>query len=286
MTTYDIEDFSPFYAKEQQFLIVPFEKLNRPAPFVWPHKHSFYEILWIRNGESKHFIDQQELDLSRDSIYFMCPGQAHHFERYEDVQGDSIMFTEEFFILNFTNKEALQKLSFLDSSYKSPNIKLDSETKKSLEPVLALLYGEFSRAAHSKLVLSSLLYVFLHTIQRVYFYQNDNAYVSNHAVIFNKFKKIVEANYKKQASPAFYASELCITRHHLNEVVKSVTGKTAGEVVRDRILLEAKRMLFHSHLSIGQIAFELGFKDFSYFSRQFKKNTNISPDQYRMNMHE
>nr|WP_068888854.1 helix-turn-helix domain-containing protein [Pedobacter panaciterrae] len=284
--TYDIEDFSPFFAKEEQFVIVPFEKLNRPATFVWPHKHSFYEILWIRKGEAKHFIDHHELDLSTDSIYFMSPGQEHHFERYKDVQGDSIMFTEEFFILNFTNKEALQKLSFLDSNYKSPNIKLDSNIKKSLEPLLRLLYDEFSREDHSKLALSSLLYVFLHAIQRVYFNQQTNAFTSNHTIIYNKFKKIVEMNYKREKSLSFYAEQLFVTSHHLNEITKKVSGKTAGEIVRDRILLEAKRMLLHSHLAIGEIADELGFKDFSYFSRQFKKHNKLSPDQYRIKMHE
>ncbi|WP_316778964.1 helix-turn-helix transcriptional regulator [Pedobacter antarcticus] len=278
---YDIEDFSPCYTKERHFLIAPFEQLNRPPVFIWPHKHSFYEILWIRNGKSKHFIDHHELNLSTDSIYFMAPGQMHRFEKYEDVKGDIIMFTEEFFILNFTNMEAQQKLSFLDSSYTKPNLKLDEQTKKSLEPILQLLYDEFSRDDHSNLSLSSLLYVFLNNIQRVYFTQNTNECLSKHIVLYNKFKKLVEANYKKQESLAFYAEQLYITSHHLNEIVKKVSGKTAGELIRSRILLEAKRLLVHSHMPIGQIADELGFKDFSYFSRQFKKHNKISPDQYR-----
>ncbi len=284
---YDIKDFSPFYTKEQQFVIVPFQELNRPAPFVWPHKHSFYEILWIRKGAAKHFVDNQELDLSADTIYFMSPGQTHHFEKYEAVNGDSIMFTEEFFIWNFTNKEALQQLSFLDNSYKSPNIKLDSQTKGVLEPLLKLLYAEFKRPDYSKLAISSMLYVFLNSLQRVYRDQRDNNHLpSNYLAIFNDFKRMVEQHYKAQEQLSVYASELCITAHHLNEVVKNVTGKTAGEFVRDRLLLEAKRMLVQSHLQIGQIAHELGFKDFSYFSRHFKKHNKLSPEQYRSEMHE
>ncbi len=281
---YDIGDFSPFYTQDQQFLIVPFEQLNRPVPFLWPHKHRFYEILWIREGEAKHFVDNDELDLTVDSIYFMSPGQAHHFEQYKEVKGDSIMFTEEFFMLHFSNQEALQKLSFLDSSYTRPTIQVDAETKNTLEPVLQLMYKEFSRKDYSKLVLTALLYVFLNAIQRTYFMQHTGNSSGNQLLLFNRFKKTVESYYKQQQPLTFYASELCVTPHYLNEVVKKVSGKTAGEMVRDRVLLEAKRMLVQSFIPIGQIADELGFKDFSYFSRQFKKYLKLSPDQYRIKM--
>ena len=284
---YDIKDFSPHYDKEPQFVIVPFENLNRPNPFSWPHKHSFYEILWIRRGKAKHFVDNQELDLSSDTIYFMSPGQTHHFEKYEAIKGDSIMFTEEFFILNFINKEALQQLSYLNDSYRSPNIKLDEPTKQVLEPLLKLLYTEFERPDYSKLAISSILYVFLNSLQRVYLTQDSNSHLpSNHTTVFNSFKRLLEQHYKEQKKLPFYSAKLFITPHYLNEVVKNVTGKTASEFVQDRLSLEAKRMLVQSHFQIGQIAEELGFKDFSYFSRHFKKHNNISPEQYRNQMHE
>lgn len=284
---YDIKDFSPFYAKEQQFVITQFESLHRPSPFSWPHKHSFYEILWIRKGTTKHFVDNQELDLSSDTIYFMSPGQTHHFETYRAIKGDSIMFTEEFFILNFINKEALQQLSFLDNSYRSPNIKLDEPAKQVLEPLLKLLYLEFNRSDHSKLALSAMLYVFLNTLQRIYLTRGDNSHFpSNHTTIFNNFKRLLEQNYKEQKKLSFYSEALFITPHYLTEVVKNVAGKTASEFVQDRLLLEAKRMLVQSHFQIGQIADELGFKDFSYFSRHFKKHNKLSPEQYRNQMHE
>lgn len=283
--TYGIEDFSPFYEKEKQFVIVPFENLKRPVSLTWPHKHSFYEILWIRKGRSKHFVDNEERDLSRDTIYFMSPGQTHHFEKYEAVTGDSIMFTEEFFILNFTNKEAIHQLSFLHNNYNSPNIILDKCAKDTLEPVLKLIYDEFARADYSKITLSSLLFVFFNYLQRVYFIQHNNRQSTlNNMATFDKFKRLLEENFKDQRPLSYYASMLFVTPHHLNEIIKKVAGKTASEMVKDRVLLEAKRMLVQSHFPIGRIADELGFKDFSYFSRQFKKHNQLSPEQYRNTM--
>lgn len=284
---YSIKDFSPFYAKENQFVIVPFEQLNRPVPFLWPHKHSFYELLWIRKGSTRHFVDNQELALGRDTIYFMSPGQTHHFEEYGSVQGDSIMFSEDFFILNFTNKEAIRKLSFLHNSYRNPGIVLDEQSKETLEPVLKLLYQEFARPDFSKMVISSLLYVFFEVLQRKYYDQQTQiTAIGAHVLVFDKFRALVEKHFSTEHQVSFYAAALCITPHYLNEAVKKAAGKTASEFIKERIILEAKRMLVQSHIPVGRIADELGFQDFSYFSRHFKKHNALSPEQYRKVMME
>ena len=284
ITTYHLSDFSPFYEKEQQFLILPFEKLNRPSKFQWPHKHSFFEILWIRNGETKHFIDEYELNLSLDTIYFMSPGQVHQLEKHGEVNGECIMFTEEFFILNFTSKEALDKLSFLRNSYKNPHIKLDAETKVSLEPILQLMYAEFSRIPHSKIALSSLTFLLLNLLERLYETQKNNN-LAGHTSILDKFSKLLEDHFCTQKPISFYAEQLCLTAHYLNGIIKKATGKSVSEVIRDRLMLETKRILVHTDQPIGEIADQLGFNDFSYFSRQFKKQNGISPDRYRSEMH-
>lgn len=281
---YHLSDFSPFYAKEQQFLIVPFEQLHRPSPLIWPHTHSFYEILWIRAGGTRHKIDDHELDLSSDTIYFMSPGQVHQLAQHSDVKGESIMFTEEFFITNFTNREALDKLSFLRNSYKNPHLQINQETKRALEPVLQLMYSEFARRDHSRLALSSLLFVLLNWLERVYETQKNAAPVSGQPSFLDKFSKLLERHYAEQQPLTFYASVLCITPQHLNIVMKKATGKTAGDAIRERVMLEAKRMLIHTDFPIGHISDRLGFNNSSYFSRQFKKNHHLTPERYRAEM--
>lgn len=283
ISTYHISSFSPYARKEDQFVIAPYQKLNRPEPMLWPHKHSFYEIIWIRSAKSGYKIDQHQLDLHSDTIYFMSPGQVHHIEKHETVKGDCIMFTDEFFIVNLSDKESLQKLSFLDHSYDNPFIQLTSESQKQLLPIVQLMYEEFERTEHSKSVLCSLLYVFLSRLERIY-QSPSAASVTPHAEIMRKFKRITEAHYKEQEPLSFYASQLHVTEQHLNEMVKKATGKTAGQIIRDRLMVEAKRLLVHSNFSIGEIANQLGFNDFSYFSRQFKKQLQLSPEQYRNNM--
>lgn len=285
LTTYNISDFSPFYNKEDEFLVVPFGELNQQSKLVWPHKHNYYEIVWIKEGRSKHIIDDHTIDLFSDIIFFMSPGQVHVFEEYDSVKGDCLMFTEEFFILNFTNKEALQKLSFLNKSFKLPYVELNKETKTVLAPVLKLIYAEFSRKDYSKLVLSSLLYVFLNSMQRNYNDQKEIHNALGKVDVFTKFKEMVDFSFKTEKSVSYYASRLFVTPHQLNKIVKTIAGSTTTEIIHERTMLEAKRMLVHTQLPIGQIADQLGFKDFSYFSRQFKKHNGITPDKYRISMH-
>jgi len=278
---YHLADFSPFYAKEPQFLIVAFEQLRRPEPLIWPHTHSFFEILWIKEGGTRHKIDDHEIDLSSDTIYFISPGQVHQLEQHTAVKGESIMFTEEFFITNFTNREALDKLSFLRNSYKNPHLSIDADTKAALEPVIQLMHSEFAREQHSRLALSSLLFVLLNSLERVYEIQKNTVHTSGQIELLDKFNKLLDVNYTSQKPLTFYASELFVTPQYLNIVIKRASGKTAGEAIRDRVMLEAKRLLIHTDYSIGRVADELGFSDFSYFCRRFKEYNNLTPEQYR-----
>lgn len=281
LTTYHITSFSPAAEKEQQFVIAPYQDLRRPQPMVWPHTHSFYEIIWIKSARSGYQIDQHQVNLHSDTIYFMSPGQAHSIEQHETVKGHCIMFTDEFFIVNLSDKESLGRLSFLENSYETPFIQLSTEAQQQLQPLVELMYQEFERPEHSKTILCSLLYVFLCRLERVYQSPAHALVLPAHAELVRQFKKLIDIHFKEQQPLSFYASRLFVTEQQLNENTKRATGKTAGQLVRDRLMVEAKRLLVHSNFSIGEISDRLGFNDFSYFSRQFKKQHLLSPEQYR-----
>ncbi|HSV51465.1 MAG TPA: helix-turn-helix domain-containing protein, partial [Burkholderiaceae bacterium] len=96
-----------------------------------------------------------------------------------------------------------------------------------------------------------------------------------------RFKLLVDRHYLQFGSLKEYAQALLVTERRLNEAVKSVTGKTATQLIHERILLEAKRLLTQSDLGISEIAYRLNFEDPAYFSRFFKKHVQAAPGAFK-----
>nr|WP_255672621.1 AraC family transcriptional regulator [Flavobacterium sp. EDS] len=105
--------------------------------------------------------------------------------------------------------------------------------------------------------------------------------VHSYNVKIKKFEALLELHYKTNKSPSFYAQQLYITLKHLNRICNDILKKTATEVITDRVVLEIKRMLIDKQLAVNEIAEEVGYDDYSYFSRVFKKYTNMSPTEFR-----
>jgi AraC family transcriptional activator of pobA len=95
------------------------------------------------------------------------------------------------------------------------------------------------------------------------------------------WKKLIEQHYKTLRRPSEYAELLFVTPNHLNALCQDLLGRPAGEVIRDRVLLEAKRLLTNAAMTATEIAYELNFQDNSYFTRFFKKYEGITPDEFR-----
>jgi AraC-like DNA-binding protein len=95
------------------------------------------------------------------------------------------------------------------------------------------------------------------------------------------FRDLLESNFTKLKSVNDYAKIICISEKRLGIATAKVLGKSPKEIITDRILLEAKRLLVHTNLSIKELGQELGFEDPAYFVRYFKKNTETTPVEFR-----
>jgi len=101
------------------------------------------------------------------------------------------------------------------------------------------------------------------------------------STLFN-FRKLINQYYLEKRLPKDYAAMLFMSPNHLNTICQEILGKSAGELIRERILLEAKRLLINADLTIAEIAFRLNFTDNSYFTKFFKKYTGTTPEEFRM----
>jgi len=250
------------------------------------HKHNFYEILWVDEGSSRQTIDFQTHQLLPKSLFFISPGQVHEFEAWQGLKGGTIMFTEDFFLRNQQNKDRLFEISFLDNVYFNPNLFLGCQDFALFRNYINMLMAEDSRKDSDPEILQSLLHILLLQVQRSIKKEGAQPSDRRNIILFKQFKNLLEAGYTEGKKVADYAKELNISKHHLNRIAKELTGQTAGNVIKSRTLLEAKRLLTYSDYSVAEIATHLHYFDASYFSKTFKSITGQSPIEFKMQMSE
>ena len=126
-----------------------------------------------------------------------------------------------------------------------------------------------------------LLAVLLTYLSRLYTAQFKGEDVSGEKLLLRKFQAKIDECFRESHEVADYASLLHISAGHLSEVVKSQSGKPAIKHIHERLVMEARRLLFHTDHALKDIAFDLGFSDTSYFNRFFKRETGVTPAEYR-----
>lgn len=277
---YSIDHFINQVGSVTEFEIARFDDMEEPDVDEI-HKHSFYEIIWIEKGKSRQTIDDREYQVLPESLFFISPGQIHQFEEWRGIGGGSIMFTEEFFLLDHYNKEKLFELSFLDDFYSNPCIKLSKNGFADILGTIDLILNEQKREDRNKTITQSLLHVLLAQVQRYIDTKNEKPSSKKNLVIYKRFKNLLDNHFEENRTCGFYADQLNITQHHLNSIVKSVTGKTATSVIRARSILEAKRLLTFTDQTVSEIASSLNYFDNSYFTRVFKMETGSTPVAFK-----
>lgn len=252
-----------------------------------PHRHSYYEICIFVNGAGKHEIDFKTYPIASNSIHFLTPGQVHLISREKDYFGYLLVFTREFYPANNQSNDMLFDLPFFNNPSISPILELKHNDFHTLLQIIDSMKSELKAVnTTSQEVLRSYLHIFLLKCKNYFMhYRPEHANLDEPAyVIAGKFKSLVEQHFKNLHFVKDYAGIMAITAPALNKTVKRITGFTAGEVIINRIVLEAKRLLTYTDLTNKEIAFRLNYEDPSYFSRIFKNKTGDSPSSFRSKM--
>ena len=245
-----------------------------------PHRHSFYHIVFFTDGSGYHTIDFERFDVKAGQIYFMIPGQVHSWNFKGRVDGFVINFSDDLFRSFLSNNVYLQKYPFFrgiarDSVCQLPE---DVEAKRLFEKMIREIKKDDDIAVD--FIRACLIELFI-TVFRTSPETPSSRAPQQNQVILSNFGKLVDTYYAEKRLPKDYAAMLYITPNHLNALCKDLLGKQAGEIIRDRILLEAKRLLINAGMSISEIALQLRFSDNSHFTKFFKKCTHITPEEFR-----
>ncbi len=246
-----------------------------------PHRHNSYVLVFFTKGSGTHEIDFDVFAIQPGSMFFLQPGQMHHWNFSDDVDGFVIFYSQEMYNLYFGQK-TIADYPFYSSVDNKPEMVYDASELKAILPYFESLIVE---TQSNKLLkqdkIMNLLDIIHIEIARKYSETHLHEAHSYNVKIKN-FEVLLEQNFKIEKAPSFYASQLTITLKHLNRICNEMLQKTTTEVITARIILEAKRMLMDKKFTVNEIATELGFYDYSYFTRLFKKHTGITPTNFRI----
>jgi AraC family transcriptional activator of pobA len=246
------------------------------------HRHTFFHLVFFTKGSGRHFIDFKQFDVKPGIIYFMIPGQVHSWLFEQEPDGYIINFSTDYFNSFLGNPAYLQTFSIFSGITDQQVIALPEEAVTQL----TVLFEEILKEGISKqpfgndMVRTLLLQIFIKA-ERLNGHKIEAFTGSYNHTIFRNFQRLIVANYKGLKLPKEYADMLYITPNHLNALCKDIIGLSAGEVIREHIILEAKRLLISLDLSVLEISSELRFNDTSYFIKFFKKYEGITPEKFR-----
>lgn len=248
--------------------------------FLTPHRKNYYYLALVKKGSSRHWVDMVQYTIKADTFYFTVPPQVHVKEKAEPFTGTIICFTDEF--LAFEENRLLKQLPIIQNPHNGHLLDLSPTDILFIEDINNKIAVEYEQMRDWKNnMLLAYLRVLLIYLSRLYIEQYEGGDKITGRLLLKRFLALIEENYLELHDVAAYAGLLNISAGHLSEVIKEQSGKTAIEQIHERLVLEAKRLLFHSDNSIKEIAFTLGFEDASYFNRFFKRLCDQTPLEYR-----
>lgn len=247
-----------------------------------PHRHDFYQIVLFTQGSGTHTIDFQQYHIQPHHIYYSAPGQIHSWQFGPDTDGFILQFNDSFFASMCQNPYYIREFPLFAAISTDPVNTLDLSCCSEVAQTFSQLLTEYRRPeAFQNDLLRGLLMVILVKLSRALPMQRQEG-VSKHSLAqLREFETLIEQHFREKRLPKAYAEMMFITPNHLNTLVSSLVGRSAGELIRQRVLVEAKRMLVNSDLMISQIADALHFEDNAYFTRFFKKYTGQTPEGFR-----
>jgi AraC family transcriptional activator of pobA len=247
-----------------------------------PHYHDFFQIslLW---GPASVMHDFREFDVRDNTLLFLSPGQVHTMIPGPKMDGIIVSFTREFF---GASSGFLMELPFFFSADRSPALSLPADLAATARDLFCKMQREYvAKLSGWQEILRALLRILFVHAER---WQEplENVSPKRSDLLVREFHQQIERHFLDWQSLGPYAHELGVTPNHLNDVVKEVSGRTAGEHIRARRLLDAKRLLLYSQLTVSEIGYHLGFKDPSYFSRFFRRYEEVTPRDFRERIRE
>jgi len=278
-TTADLSGSIPFQPNNLPFEIRSMEWMekNRQQNQA-PHRHSYYEIAWVRKGRATYHVDLEKHAVTESTICCATPGQVHQLKESEKANGYVLSFNNDFLFLA-QDKAASWRHEQSTSPFPAIRVaSLDRDTAAEVDQLFLKMEKEFNNFF---LLRTEILMGYFKILLIYLARQSDSTAPAlpqtRNADLVKKFFHVIENKFITHKKVTEYAEQLSVTPNYLNEIVKKVSGFPASYHIQQRIVLEAKRHATYSDSSMKEIAYHLGFDDIAHFSKFFK---NVSGQSF------
>ena len=239
-----------------------------------PHRHDYHELIWIRAGAGQHSIDGATVPVRPGTITVIGRGQVHVFEQGEHLDGAVVRFSG-----------AALAESWLLAGQGGRTVVVPGGEQDRLDALIDALGAELARPPdeHSAELQRHLLTTILLWIERWYDATRTERRDAEDAdlQLYRRFDQALEQDFARHHDAGHYADALAVPAAALSRALAHVTGRATKDLILDRVMLEAARLLRFTDLSVGEVAHRVGYDDPLYFSRAFKRRHEQSPQVYR-----
>ncbi|TGB16568.1 AraC family transcriptional regulator [Streptomyces palmae] len=261
------------------FAMGSFDTIGPLSRADFPHRHTFHELVYVTAGSGAHVIDLAAWPLRPPQLCLVAPGRVHHWERTGELDGRVVLFDDDFLLNHPEDREALRRLAA------RPVLRPTGDAARAIGALLAEMDREYQAAAPGFIsVLQAYLHVLLVRAGRL----AEDAPgpgtpggSERGASVAARFAELLARPEGAARTVRDCAALLGVSVGRLQEAVKEATGTTPGRMIRKAQVLEAKRLLAGTALTVGQVARQTGFGDPAYFCRFFRRETGSSPGDFR-----
>jgi AraC family transcriptional activator of pobA len=249
------------------------------------HKHSTYIAVLFTEGSGTHEIDFDTYEVRPGSVFLLTPGQVHSWELSANINGYVFFHTESFYNTAYLSKKMTDfPFFYLQTNY--PVIYLTAKELLSVEALFKAIYEEYQTNLPFKFQkLNSLIDLTYIQLSRCYKeHHKDVDKQPYHYARIKKLEKLIDENFRTKKLPKEYADLMNMTTRHLNRICQETFNHTTTDLILKRVMVEAQRMLIHSDVTVAVVAESLGYEDYSYFIRLFKKQIGESPKKFQNRM--
>ncbi|AXT62579.1 AraC family transcriptional regulator [Aquimarina sp. AD10] len=244
-------------------------------------RDKIFRMIFISAGDATIKIDFSTYNILGPALIFISENQLLSIEKKSsELSGKAVCFSNDFFCIKLNRSETFCDAVIFNTT-KPPYIPLQASESRKVDYLITAMNNELEEANdfQEEIIISQLKTLLLSS-SKIKLKQFGEVNLSILSPVVTGFQNLLDQEYERQHNVQFYADELNISPKGLNKAVKKELGRTVSELIKEKLIVEAKRELYTKELSIKEIGFKLGFEDPAYFSRFFRKETSHSPKEY------